>query len=63
MLLPYTHDKTAWVFDDIHWSADMEKFWEEIKLNSSFNVCIDIFQMGLAFPQPGQRKENFIVRY
>lgn len=40
---------TIFIFDDIHWSAEMEKVWEEIKNHPSVTISIDLFFMGLIF--------------
>ena len=35
------------IFDDIHWSTDMEKAWKEIRSRISSGFTIDIFAMGI----------------
>lgn len=37
------------VFDDIHWSAEMEEAWELIKADSRVTCSIDLFQLGIIF--------------
>ena len=53
--LPYILNDTVFVFDDIHWSEQMEEAWEEIKKNTQISITIDLFFMGLVF----FRKENY----
>jgi predicted O-methyltransferase YrrM len=62
LLLPTITNETVWVFDDIHWSADMEEAWKEIKNNPKVTVTIDTFQWGLVFFRQEQPKEHFVIR-
>ena len=61
-LLPTITNETVWIFDDIHWSADMEKAWESIKKHPKVTVTIDTYQWGLVFFRREQPKEHFIIR-
>ena len=62
MLLPTITNETVWIFDDIHWSADMEKAWKTIKAHPKVTVTIDTFQWGLVFFRREQPKEHFTIR-
>ncbi len=62
LLLPTSSNETIWIFDDIHWSADMEEAWEVIKNHPSVTVTIDTFQWGLVFFRKEQPKEHFVIR-
>lgn len=62
--LPKAHGQTILVFDDIHWSTEMEKAWEEIKSHSSVQYTIDIFFLGFVFfRQEFKVKQNFAIRF
>ena len=61
-LLPTITNETVWIFDDIHWSADMEEAWESIKKHPKVSVTIDTFQWGLVFFRREQPKEHFVIR-
>ncbi len=61
-LLPTITANSVWIFDDIHWSAGMEKAWEIIKNHPKVTVTIDTFQWGIAFFRTEQAKEHFVVR-
>lgn len=37
------------IFDDIYWSADMNKAWKEIVQNRNVPLTIDLFRFGLVF--------------
>lgn len=62
LLLPTITNDTIWIFDDIHWSPEMEEAWEIIKNHPKVKVTIDTFQWGLVFFRYEQEKEHFIIR-
>lgn len=62
LLLPTITNDSVWIFDDIHWSAEMEEVWEAIKKHPKVSVTIDTFQWGLVFFRREQPKEHFIIR-
>ncbi len=62
LLLPTITNDTIWIFDDIHWSAEMEQAWEIIKQNPNVTVTIDTFQWGLVFFRKEQQKQHFTLR-
>lgn len=61
-LLPAIHNDSVFIFDDIHWSKDMQEAWAEIKKHPSVKVTIDTFQWGLVFFRKEQVKQDFIIR-
>lgn len=62
LLLPTITNETVWIFDDIHWSKDMEEAWESIKNHQNVTVTIDTFQWGIVFFRKEQPKEHFVIR-
>jgi predicted O-methyltransferase YrrM len=62
LLLPTTTNETVWIFDDIHWSTDMQQAWKIIKNHPKVTVTIDTFQWGIVFFRAGQEKEHFTIR-
>ena len=62
LLLPTIDNDAVWIFDDIHWSEDMEEAWEMIKNHPQVKVTIDTFQWGFVFFRYEQPKEHFIIR-
>ncbi|WP_333600460.1 O-methyltransferase [Flavobacterium sp.] len=62
LLLPTITNETVWIFDDIHWSQDMETAWKIIKNHPKVTVTIDTFQWGLVFFRKEQPKEHFVIR-
>ena len=61
-LLATVHNDSVMIFDDIHWSKDMEEAWEEIKAYPQVRVTIDTFQWGMVFFRREQEKEHFVIR-
>ncbi|MFI5163768.1 MAG: O-methyltransferase [Bacteroidia bacterium] len=61
--LEFADNNSIFIFDDIHWSDEMENAWEEIKSNSKITVTIDLFFLGLVFFRKEQTREHFVVRY
>ena len=60
-LLPTISNDSVWIFDDIHWSAEMEEAWGIIKNHPKVSVTIDTFQWGIVFFRAEQQKEHFII--
>ncbi len=61
-LLKTTHNNSVWIFDDIHWSAEMAVAWEFIKSQPEVTVTIDTFQWGFVFFRQEQHKQHFVIR-
>ncbi len=57
------HNDTVFVFDDIHWSAEMEQAWNYIKANASVTITVDLFWVGLVFFRQEQPKQDFVLRF
>jgi predicted O-methyltransferase YrrM len=63
-LLQRSHAQTIFVFDDIHWSGEMETAWEEIQQHTSVTLTIDLFFVGVVIINPDVKvKQHFKVRY
>ena len=63
MCLPYLHDESFIIFDDINWSEEMKQAWKEIIKHPSVRISIDLYMMGIVFFNPGFSKEDFKIRY
>jgi predicted O-methyltransferase YrrM len=62
--LPKSNTQTILVFDDIHWSEEMEKAWNEIKSHPSVQYTIDIFFLGFVFfRREFKIKQDFTIRF
>jgi len=52
------------IFDDIHWSAEMERAWETIRLDPRVYMTIDLFFIGLVVLRDEFKvKQDFMVRF
>lgn len=55
---------SVFVFDDIHWSAEMEEAWRVIQQHPAVRYTIDLFFLGLVFFRPEFKvKQHFRVRF
>lgn len=57
------HNDTVFVFDDIHWSDEMEQAWAYIKNHPAVSVTVDLFWVGLVFFRHEQPKQDFVLRF
>lgn len=63
-LLDKTHSETIMIFDDIHWSNEMDAAWEAIKAHPRVSLTIDLFYIGLVYFRKEQKeKEHFTIRF
>ncbi len=63
-LLPYIQPASVLVFDDIHWSREMEEAWQSIHQHSSVTCSIDLFFIGIIFFTPDiKTKQHFSIRF
>jgi len=62
MLLPTVTNESVWIFDDIHWSQEMEEAWKTIQQHPKVTVTIDTFLWGIVFFRKEQPKEHFVIR-
>jgi predicted O-methyltransferase YrrM len=63
-LLPSLHDDSILVFDDIHWSREMEKAWDEIRNDERVTLSIDLFFIGVVFFRKENKvKQHFTIRF
>lgn len=64
LILPKTNDNSLLIFDDIHWSREMEEAWEAIKDHPQVTLTIDLFFIGLVFFRKQQKvKQHFTIRF
>lgn len=63
-LLPHIHNDTLLVFDDIHWSREMEAAWKHIVAHEAVTCDIDLFYIGIvSFRKEFKEKQGFTVRF
>ena len=57
-------DHSILIFDDIHWSKEMEEAWEFIKAHPAVTLTIDLFYIGIVFFRKEQKvKQHFSINF
>lgn len=60
----FVHNDSIIIFDDIHWSKEMEQAWEEVKSYDGVKLSIDLFFIGLVFFNSNfKEKQHFSIRF
>jgi predicted O-methyltransferase YrrM len=55
---------SIFIFDDIHWSSEMEEAWEIIKAHNTVTLSIDLFFIGIVFFKSDFKvKQHFTLRF
>jgi predicted O-methyltransferase YrrM len=63
-LLSKINNDTILIFDDIHWSREMEEAWEHIKSHLAVRCSIDLFFLGIVFfRQEFKQRQHFKIRW
>ena len=63
-LLEKASEHSIFIFDDIHWSKEMEEAWEHIKQHNEVTLSIDLFFIGLVFFRKEQKvPQHFCIRF
>lgn len=63
-LLPVIHNDTIIIFDDIHWSKEMEAAWKQIKKYEQVTATIDLFFIGVVLLRNEfKEKQHFTIRF
>lgn len=62
-ILPKLHKDSIVVIDDIHWSAEMNQAWLELKQHPKVTLSLDLFEGGLLFFNPDLKKEHYILSF
>ena len=63
-LLKKSSGTSIFIFDDIHWSVEMEEAWKQIQKHDAVTLTIDLFFIGLVFFNPDFKvKQHFTIRF
>lgn len=63
-LLSKINGDSILIFDDIHWSREMEAAWATIKNHPSVRCSVDLFFIGIVFFRPEfHQKQHFFIRF
>lgn len=57
------HPSTLFIFDDIHYSKEMERVWTELKNMHKVRVSIDLFFLGFISLDESLSKQDYVIRY
>jgi hypothetical protein len=58
------HEYSVLIFDDIHWSGEMEEAWNTIKAHEQVRLTIDLFFIGIVyFRKENKVKQDFAIRF
>lgn len=60
--LEKSHEDSIFIFDDIYWSPEMKKAWEEIKTNPAVGMTMDLFYLGIVFFRKKQPAQHFTLK-
>lgn len=64
LLVEKINKQSVFIFDDIHWSKEMETTWKEIQEHPFVTLTIDLFFVGLVFFNNDFKvKQHFVVRF
>lgn len=61
-LLRKVHERSVLVVDDIHYSPEMERAWEDIKRHRLVYGSADLFRCGIIFFDPSLNKQHVILQ-
>ena len=63
-ILLNANEETIFVFDDIHWSKEMEDAWEIVKQHAQVTLTIDLFFIGIVLLGKNfKEKQHFAIRF
>jgi predicted O-methyltransferase YrrM len=62
LCLEKADESTIFIFDDIYWSKEMRKAWEEIKEYEAVRQTLDFYQVGIVMFRKSQPKQHFRLR-
>jgi predicted O-methyltransferase YrrM len=63
-VLPKVHNDSILIFDDIHWSLEMEQAWDTVRNHDMVRASVDLFSVGvLFFRKEFLDRQHFIIRF
>lgn len=62
LLSPHLHSKSIVIVDDIHYSPEMNRAWEELKNKKQVTSTIDCYAFGILFFDEHYLKRHYIIR-
>ena len=61
-LLDRIQTKGVLAIDDIHYSEEMERAWQELKQDPRVTTTMDLYHIGLVFVDPHYLKRHYKIR-
>jgi len=61
-LLPRIHTQSVLVFDDIHYSAGMQRAWQELRQHTLVYASADLYRCGMLFFDPSLNKQHVVLQ-
>jgi predicted O-methyltransferase YrrM len=61
--LPKLKEGSVLVLDDIHYSAEMERAWKEMRTHELVYGSVDLYRCGILFFDPSLNKQNVILQF
>ena len=62
MLKSLRNSKSIIIFDDIHWSKEINDAWQKIKADEDITLTVDTWNYGFVFFNSDLSKQDFIIR-
>jgi predicted O-methyltransferase YrrM len=63
LMLPRLHAKSIVVLDDIHYSEEMERAWEELRRHPLVYTSVDLYRCGILFFEPSLNKQHVVLQF
>ena len=57
----HTHNDTVFILDDIRWSDSMFEAWNQLTQSKQYNLCLDLFRMGVLIPAANSEPQHLTV--
>jgi predicted O-methyltransferase YrrM len=63
LILKKTHFKSIVILDDIHYTDDMERAWNELRQHPLVSASIDVYRSGMLFFDPSLNKQHVVLQF
>ncbi|MEK6781540.1 MAG: class I SAM-dependent methyltransferase [Bacteroidota bacterium] len=60
LMMRRLNEKSIVVLDDIHWSEEMERAWNELRASQLVYGSIDLFRCGILFFDPDLNRQHYV---
>lgn len=63
LLMGKMHEDSILVLDDIHYSSEMQRAWEELKQFNNVFCTVDLYRCGLVFFKRSLNRQNVVLQF